>query len=133
MNALQKLMKANVADLTKKPTQEYEVKRLSDLFGEPFTITLQGISADRFYEIRNMCLDKKGNIDNGKFQAKCLVAACIEPSLKDKDLLKHYGCVTPDDLVMKLFNIGEIDQMGRIFTELSGITSQADTDAEIKN
>ena len=50
-----------------------------------------------------------------------IIASCmVNPNPKSAELLKAYGCVTPNDLVKKLFRIGTIRQLADIIVNMAG-------------
>lgn len=72
-------------------------------------------------------------IDEGFESDKYLVYNCIvEPNLKDKDLLKAYGCVEPTE-ILKIFDDGEISSIARECMNLAGYNSSVRVVEEIKN
>lgn len=137
MSLTDKLMKIDAAKLAEKNTQEYEVKRLSELMGEPFTMTLQAIGAERWSDIQSDALTfhkgKVSGIDSYKLQVETIKAGVKEPNLKDKELLKHFGCATPNDLVNKLFLPAEIATIADKIGALCGYKDQDEVDNEVKN
>lgn len=57
----------------------------------------------------------------------------IEPNLKDSKLQKEFGCVEPDDIVAKIFEIGEISQIATAAMDLAGYNSGVKRINDIKN
>ena len=123
--------------ITERPMRTYEVKRLSNIMGTPFVVTLQSIPAELYSDIQNESVEiKKGNVSGvniQKLQFDTVIAGMKDPNLKDKQLLHHFDALTPVQLVNKLFIPGEISDMASIVSELCGFTSQKDVDEETKN
>lgn len=61
-----------------------------------------------------------------------MIDGVVEPSLKDKTLLDHFHCVTPKELVKKLFLAGEIAELSNVVTELSGYDKTDEDEEEVK-
>lgn len=136
-NVLEKLLRMDAKKITERPTRTYEVKRLSNIMGTPFIVTLQSIPAELYSDIQNESVEiKKGNVSGvniQKLQFDTVIAGVKDPNLKDKQLLQHFDALTPVQLVNKLFIPGEISDMASIVSELCGFTSQKDVDEETKN
>ncbi|WP_298674600.1 phage tail assembly chaperone [uncultured Megasphaera sp.] len=136
-NVLEKLLRMDAKKITERPTRTYEVKRLSNIMGTPFIVTLQSIPAELYSDIQNESVEiKKGNVSGvniQKLQFDTVIAGMKDPNLKDKQLLQHFDVLTPVQLVNKLFIPGEISDMASIVSELCGFTSQKDVDEETKN
>ncbi len=136
-NVLEKLLRMDAKKITERPMRTYEVKRLSNIMGTPFVVTLQSIPAELYSDIQNESVEiKKGNVSGvniQKLQFDTVIAGMKDPNLKDKQLLQHFDALTPVQLVNKLFIPGEISDMASIVSELCGFTSQKDVDEETKN
>ena len=96
MSLIDKLLRMDKSKLMEIPTKEVEFERLTKLLGEPFNVKCKAIDG------------------------------VLEPSLKDKRLLAYFGCVTPKELVKKLFLAGEIAELSNVITELSGYDKDED-------
>lgn len=134
MNLVEKLMKMDRNKLEQIPMGEVEIKRISDLCGEPFIVKCKAISGNRHTELTALMTNKKGDLDLGKaYKVNTLMAVegVVEPDLKNEELQKHFGCKTPKDLAEKLFPGGDMAKVGELISELSGFTKE--TDEEIKN
>lgn len=136
MNMIDKLMQADAGKL-ELPQKEYEVKRLSELFGFPFVLQLQAIDPERYSAIQEDSLEmKNGDLNRIRIyemKTKTLLAGIVEPSLKDKDLQNHFGVNTPKQLVNKLFLVGEITNISDEISKLSGYDGQGKVNEEVKN
>lgn len=136
MSLIDKLLQMDKAKLTEMPTREVEMPRLSELTGEPFKVTCKAIDGERYADIQRSAIDlnKKGglrNINLYEMQVLTVIDGVVEPSLKDERLLGYFGCVTPKELVKKLFLAGEIAELSNVITELSGYDKTEDEE-EIK-
>lgn len=137
MNLVEKLLSIDAGKL-KRPTGVFEVKRLSDLFGEKFELKCRAIDPEIHADIQKQGIDisKKGSVkDINMYQVKVLtiIEGVVEPSLKSPELLKHFGVPTPKELVRKLFLSGEVEDIYSKINELSGYESDDEDEEEIKN
>ena len=131
MSLIDKLLQMDKAKLMEMPTRQIELPRLSELTGEPFKVTCKAIDGERYADIQRSAIDlnKKGglrNINLYEMQVLTVIDGVVEPSLKDERLLGYFGCVTPRELVKKLFLAGEIAELSNVITELSGYDKSED-------
>lgn len=139
MSLIDKLLAADAGKLIEKPSKPYEVKRLSEKLNTKFELRIEALEPQRFSDIQRQSvnLSKKGAIkDFNTFdmQVLTLIDGIKEPSMKDEKLLKHFGAVTPKELVPKLFLAGEIADIYNEINVLSGYEADdEETDEEIKN
>ena len=136
MSLIDKLLQMDKGKLMSMPTREVEMPRLSELTGEPFKMTCKAIDGERYADIQRSAIDlnKKGglrNINLYEMQVLTVIDGVVEPSLKDERLLGYFGCVTPKELVKKLFLAGEIAELSNVITELSGY-DKSDDEEEVK-
>lgn len=134
MNTIDLLMKMDAGELTKVPTGEMEIKRLTELTGEKFVVKYKALNGRRITELSDTTRDGNGNIIGSKaFDGNLILIseAMISPDLKDKELQKHFGAASPKDLADKLFNGGEVRKIAGKIMKLSGYDNN--TDEEIKN
>lgn len=129
MNTVEMLLKLDAKKI-ELPKKEVEVKRLSDLVGSPFILKLQGLDSKTQDEVREMGI-KENDIDYKEVKLGTILAGVKEPSLRDESLRKHFGAVTPYDLIQKLFTPGESDALYEEISKLSGYGDNAVE--EIKN
>lgn len=137
MSLVDKLLQLDVNKVTEKPTKEFEIKRLSDIAGEKVLFKCQAIDGDTYADIQRKAIDisKKGTIRDMKIfemQLMACVEGIVEPNLKDKKLLEHYGVPTPKELVKKMLLPGEIADLYNVVNELSGYETD-DEEEDIKN
>ena len=113
------------ANKIQRPTQEVEIKRLTDIAGSPVIFKCQALDSDTYNEIQKNAvdIDSKGGItglDVGEVQTFMVLAGVSTPDLKDTGLLSHYGAVTPKELLPKLLLPGEITTLFNLINNLSG-------------
>lgn len=137
MSLIDKLLQMDSKTITEMPKKEMALPRLSKIMGEEFKITCQAIDGERYADIQKSAieLNKKGGVrDINLFdmQVLTIIDGVIEPSLKDKKLMKHFGCVTPKELAKKLFLAGEIADISNVIQELSGYDKSEDDEEEVK-
>lgn len=135
MSLIDKLLQLDVKKVVERPTKEFEVKRLSKLLGEKAIFKCQALDGETYADIQRSAIDisKKGNIRDMKlFDMKVMtcVEGIIDPNLKDKKLLEHFGVPTPKELVKKMLLPGEIDDLYNLINDLSGYEVDED---DIKN
>lgn len=138
-NVLEKLLKLDKRKLDELPQETIEVKSLSKKLGEKIEITIQALDAQKHSDIQRFAVsfDKRGglkDIDSYQMQVQTIIAGVVEPSLKDKELQKHFGAPTAEELVKKLFLAGELSDISGRINELSGFErNQEEVNEEIKN
>lgn len=141
MNLAEVLINADKKKITELQTKEYEVKRLSNLLGTPFILTLQEIPPKRVMEINQqavkMNIDKKEgqNVDVDVFTLQMLtLVEGIKSGLGDRELLKAYRCATVKELYVKIFKAKEISDIAEAINSLGSYTGDDREDiAEVKN
>lgn len=137
LNAVELLMGMDLDKVTAPPSRDIKIKRLSDIAGRDFFVTVRAIPGKRYNAIINGVTDSKNRVDLERAynaNVHIVLAGITSPDMKDKDLLAHYSCVTPEDLLNKIFTGGEITMMADAITELSGYgKGDADLEDEVKN
>ncbi|MFW5436252.1 phage tail assembly chaperone [Paenibacillus apiarius] len=117
------------------PTKTIEIKRLSEIAGNPVQFKVSGVSPERVREVREMNKrlnpeTKEVEVDSTKMQAEMLLTGIVEPNLRDAQLLKHYNAITPHDVLNSILNIGEQEA---IYAEIAMLTGYGvDTIEEVK-
>ena len=135
MNIAEKLLKIDKGEFDKEKQVAIKSKMLSDLFGEPTKITIKQINPQEVLDIQATGLDDEGNpIIKKTLQTNQLLVAAgvVDPPLKDEQLLKHLGVVTPQEAAAKLFK-GEVNTIANEISKLCGFSIDKDVDAEVKN
>lgn len=111
------------------PKKSLELPRLSELLGQELVFELQGINQSSLDEITEMVTSvdvktKDFNIDFQELKLAIICEGVKSPSLRDKELLAHFSCSTPYDLVKTLFTSGERDALYNEIQELSGYSGE---------
>lgn len=135
MSLTEKLLALDAKKYKEKQMAEIEVKRLSNLIGEPFIVKVQEVDSDKMQEIQSMLFDKKGRYDISqirKINKLTVLEGVIEPDLKDEKIQKHFGAATPKDLVDILFKGAELTKIADKVAEVSGFIGEEE-DEEEKN
>nr|DAP67731.1 MAG TPA: tail assembly chaperone protein [Caudoviricetes sp.] len=127
MNLADALLAADAGKITKKEHKSYEVKRLSAILGEPFVLDLRQIPNKRVREIQDDSMKIEGgktSVDQYKLTMGLLCDGIANKDFDNRDVLKHYGAATREDLFNTLFNAGEIQDIANIISELCGFDSK---------
>lgn len=124
-SVLDLLLRADLPDVRKAlPEKRMEVKRLSELAGEPVIFTLRALS---YKEIRD--IQDKRREDQA---VSAVLYACKDPDWRDQRLLSAVsGAVTPLDVIQARLSPGEIDELYVEIQKLSGYINR--TLREVKN
>ena len=135
MNTIDLLLGLDTGKI-KRPIQTMELKRLSKIVGDKVNFKCQALDSDTYSEIQQdgIDIDNKGTIKGlkvGEMQTFMVLAGVIEPNLGDDKLLKHYGVVTPKELLKKLLLPGELVTLYNLINDLSGFGKE--TIEDIKN
>lgn len=137
---MEKLMKLDRDKLLEIPTEKIKACHLSKVAGEDVEITVKALSGSRYTEIMSSATNKSGAVDMSRVydtHAMVAVAGCIEPDLKDKELMEYYNAVTPKDLAKILFPGGELVKISEKIGALSGFGKEEAEDGteydDIKN
>lgn len=128
---MEKLMKLDRDKLLEIPTEKIKAKRLSEVMGEDIEITLKALSGSVYTEIMTSAATKGGGIDASKVydaHALVVVKGCMEPNLKDKELMAYHKVASPKDLAKILFPGGELVNISEKIGELSGFGKKEDKD-----
>ena len=124
-SVLDLLLRTDLPDVRKAlPEKRMEVKRLSELAGEPVIFTLRALS---YKEIRD--IQDKRREDQA---VSAVLYACKDPDWRDQRLLSAVsGAVTPLDVIQARLSPGEIDELYVEIQKLSGYIIR--TLREVKN
>ncbi|MGN6713427.1 phage tail assembly chaperone [Anaerocolumna jejuensis] len=140
MNLIDKLLATNAKKFNEKRTGKFEVKRISEIIGEKFEVTLQEIGTQEYQSIQMEILDRKGRPNYEKtydINCKVLLKGVIDPDLKDERLQKHFGAADPLDMVKILFKGDDMTDAVETIAGLSGFSfdekEEKEQDEEIKN
>lgn len=137
---MEKLMKLDRDKLFEIPTEKMKACHLSKVAGEEVEVTVKALSGSRYTEIMSSATNKSGGIDISRVydaHAMVVVTGCIEPDLKDKELMEYYKATTPKDLAKVLFPGGELVKISEKIGALSGFSKEEDDDGtgydDVKN
>lgn len=134
-NAVDLLMGLDAGKALKMPEGEYEVKRLTEMVGEPFIVRYRAVPGRKQAEIIDQYSAGDGEataVQNFDSSLMLLATAVFDPDLNDEGLKKKFGAATPKDLAEKLFLTGEVNDIVKAVTGLSKAV-EADQDKAIKN
>ncbi len=115
--------------------KQVEIKRLSALAGESVVFEIAGLTQSQFEEIQEMCTSidfatKETNVDFSKMQLESLLKGVVSPDLKNPELMKRFGSVTPYDFIKKFLTPGEISSLYEAISDLSGFGTDAIEDVK---
>lgn len=132
MNTVEKLLKF---DAGKLKTPEKEIKmRLKKLDNQEFTFRIKAIDPEFVAEMQENSIEiRNGDIDKIKtYNQKVftIIEGCPD-IFKNKDIMRHFNCPTPKELVKKLLLSGEMDKLKSEIDKLNGYDQ--DKKEEIKN
>lgn len=133
MSLTEKLLALDAKKYKEKQTGQLEIKRLSELTGEPFIVKVQEVDADRLGEIQAMMFDKKGRQDLSqarKVSKLIVLEGILEPDLKGENLQKHFGAATPKELADILFKGNELTNIADKIATLSGFTDEEEEEEQ---
>lgn len=127
MSIFDRMMEKNPEELAKKEQAQLEVKRLSELFGEPFVVTCTPISQKQLAYVAE-------NAKNPQEEKVLFLQECCRVEGKkfsDKAWLDWTGCMKGEDVVRTIFRTGEISNIYNKISKLSGYG--VDAVKEVKN
>lgn len=131
MNTIERLLKLDSGKI-QLPTKEVTLKLKK--IGETFTFPCKAVDAEYVAELQENSIQfKKGELAGIKtYDTKVLtiIEGCPDV-FKNKDLIKHFGVITPKELVKKLLVSGEMDELKSEIDKLGGY--DADEVEEVKN
>lgn len=99
-------------EITKLPEKVIKHKRLSKECGQDVTFKLRALTYEKSYDIMKLHQED--------IEAYIVLDGIVEPSLRNNELMKKYGAITPIELIKKLFLHGEIIEISREIEKLSG-------------
>ena len=125
VSVLDLLLRPELPDVRRVlPEKQVEVKRLTELAGEPVVFTLRAMT----YNETRQLYDKPREDQT----LSAVLYGCKDPDFRDKRLLdSEKGIVTPLDAIKARLSAGEIDEAYIEIQELSGYLRR--TLAEVKN
>lgn len=122
-----------------RPSKEVEIKRLSNIFGEKFTVLCKALTYDKYSEIQENCIEmnsKEPTFDLQKLQLELVFNGVFDAQdgtrlFSNKELQKKFKVPHGKELVKRLLLSGEISALADTITELTGY--KEDLIEEIKN
>lgn len=121
MNKIDLLLKIDKTKLV-RPTKEVEVKRLSEILGEPFTVVCQALTSDEFGEIQeSVSMSSEGDLNlERNLQANYIVKGVKDPCFTNQQVIEYFGATKAIEAVNKIFLPGEITALFNTINQLSG-------------
>lgn len=125
VSALDLLLRPELPDVRKAlPEKRVEVKRLSELTGEPVVFTLRALTYNEIRQVQDKPREDQA--------LSAVLYGCKDPDFRDKRLLdSEKGIATPLDVIKARLNPGEIDELYIELQMLSGYLRR--TLADVKN
>lgn len=119
------LLRSELPDVRKAlPEKRIEVKRLTELAGEPVVFTVRALSYNEIRKVQGKPLEDQA--------VSAVLYGCKDPDFRDKRLLDpEKGVAAPPDAVKAKLTAGEIDELYIEIQKLSGYLQR--TLAEVKN
>lgn len=131
ISVMEKIMKLDRDKLFEVPIAKVKAEHLSKVAGDDIKITVKALNGNLYTEFASRSTNKAGVTDYGKAyeaHAMIVVHGCIEPDLRNKELMERFGAETPKDLAKKLFPGGELVRISEKIGELSGFARKDDAD-----
>ena len=92
----------------------------------PFKI--RAMTGDEFTEYQKMATTfgrhKKASFDSKLFNEQVIINHTVEPNFKDAATLKKAGCTTPQQFINKCLLAGEISELTKRISALSGFDTE---------
>ena len=137
-NVIDLLLNADLEQI-ERPSKEVEIKRLSNIFGEKFTVLCKALAYDKYSEIQENCItmtSKEPNFDLQKLQIELVFNGVFNAQdgtrfFSNKDLHKKFKVPNGKEFIKKLLLSGEISALADTITELTGF--KGDLIEEVKN
>lgn len=125
-NLIDRLLETDITKL-ERPSKNIKIKRLSEIFGFEFEITLKVMPSILETDIfeKATTSNKKGEIDVDvrKMHNLTLVDSVYAGDkllFRDKELMKKFGAETPFELIDKMLTAGEKSSLYDAYNDLSG-------------
>jgi hypothetical protein len=137
-NIVDLLLSSDIENI-QRPSREIEIKRLSNIFKERFSVLCKALSYDKYSEIQEKCFEitaKEPTFDLQKFQIELVYNGVFNVEdgtrlFSNKELHKKFKVPHGKELIKKLFLSGEISAIADTITELTGYSG--DLIEEVKN
>ena len=135
MSLTQKLLQIDKGEFQKEKFLEVKAKSLTKIMGEEVMLKFRALSGKEYTSLASTAMSDKGGVDYAKaydVNALIICEALMEPSLKDKELQKHFGVASPKDLAFLFFPGKELSTLSDKVTAFSGFAEE-DEVKEVKN
>lgn len=120
MSIIDTLMEKDLGTLKEVAKEDIEITRLSEALGEPFIVTVKELSYKRIQDLKMLSADKNGVLDEKEFVEMVVTDGIVSPDFNNKELLQKFKVASKQALVAKLFKAGELENIGKRITSLSG-------------
>ena len=121
MSIFDRMMETDFKKLAEKEQAKMEVKRLSELFGEPFIVTCTPINEKGIAYVSEMA----NNFEEQKIYTLLECCRVEGKHFRDKAFLEWTGAMTETEVVKKLFLPGETQKLYDKVSRMSGYGNNA--------
>lgn len=116
-------------------TEEIDIPRLAQA---GYKVKISAMTGDQFQEYQKQATaigrHKKVAFDGKLFNELVVINHTIDPNFKDANMIKAAGCTTPAQLMYKVLKAGEIQELSKQISSLSGFDDDVDSNVEeVKN
>lgn len=128
-NMIDLLLNSDIEQI-ERPTCEIEIKRLSDIFGEKFTLLCKALTYTKYSEIQEKCIDidmntGKTSLDIEKMEIEMVLNGVFNVAdgtrfFSNKELHKKFNVPNSKEFMKKLLLSGEISKLSTKINDLSG-------------
>lgn len=127
MSILDKLLETDLKKLQNKEKKTYEVKRLSEIVGEPFLVTCKPLGHEQVAHVGEISKDETD------IRLNTILEGCeVEGRSFSHDVFtSKLGTPSGKEVIEKLLRAGEVWELYRIINKMSGYGS--DVVEEVKN
>ncbi len=135
MSLTQKLLQIDKGEFQKEKLLEVKAKSLTKIMGEEVMLKFRALSGKEYTSLASTAMSDKGGVDYAKaydVNALIICESLMEPSLKDKELQKHFGVASPKDLAFLFFPGMELSALADKVTKFSGFLEEEEV-KEVKN
>lgn len=118
-----------------KEKEKYEVKQgvKEELYIERLDATIVFEKPDRALAIESLELSQDKDSESGAADIHLIYNSVVEPNLKDPELQKAFECVEPTDVIIKIFEAGEIPAIAQEIMKSAGFGSHIKKVEQVKN
>ncbi len=113
-------------------------ERFKDSEGNPLKFRIKAVPAEEFTAMQKKYtkISKKGktDFDNAGFNMEIILDYTVEPDFRNADAIKKAGCLVPKQFVNKVLKAGEVTELVKQISALSGFEDDVeDLKEEAKN